>query len=101
MDDAALSEGADSVLDPHNLSVNPSADLVIERFGDLLNFDFVDQVADTTVRCLLRAVPVAVSGITFLSGGQSGKRASARLNVMKEGNEKTQMKSTGKMKYAC
>jgi fructose-bisphosphate aldolase class I len=42
----------------------------------------VDEVADATVRCLLRAVPVAVPGIAFLSGGQSGELASARLNAM-------------------
>ena len=42
----------------------------------------VDEVADATVRCLLRAVPAAVPGIAFLSGGQSGKLASARLNAM-------------------
>jgi fructose-bisphosphate aldolase, class I len=42
----------------------------------------VDEVADDTVRCLLRAVPAAVPGIAFLSGGQSGELASARLNAM-------------------
>src|SRR5664280_937502 len=42
----------------------------------------VDTVADITVECLLRAVPAAVPGITFLSGGQSGELASARLNAM-------------------
>jgi fructose-bisphosphate aldolase class I len=42
----------------------------------------LDEVADATVRCLLRAVPAAVSGIAFLSGGQSGELASARLNAM-------------------
>jgi len=31
---------------------------------------------------LLRAVPAAVPGIAFLSGGQSGELASARLNAM-------------------
>jgi fructose-bisphosphate aldolase class I len=41
-----------------------------------------DEVADATVRCLLRAVPAAVPGIAFLSGGQSGELASARLNAM-------------------
>jgi fructose-bisphosphate aldolase class I len=44
--------------------------------------DNVDQVADATVRCLLRAVPAAVPGIAFLSGGQSAELASARLNAM-------------------
>ena len=42
----------------------------------------VDRVADATVRCLLQAVPAAVPGIAFLSGGQSGELASARLNAM-------------------
>ena len=42
----------------------------------------VDQVADATVGCLLRAVPAAVPGIAFLSGGQTGELASARLNAM-------------------
>lgn len=44
--------------------------------------DAVDDVADATVRCLLRAVPAAVPGVAFLSGGQSGELASARLNAM-------------------
>jgi fructose-bisphosphate aldolase class I len=44
--------------------------------------DDVDEVADVTVSCLLRAVPAAVPGIAFLSGGQSGELASARLNAM-------------------
>jgi fructose-bisphosphate aldolase class I len=42
----------------------------------------VDMVADATVKCLLRAVPAAVPGIAFLSGGQSAELASARLNAM-------------------
>jgi fructose-bisphosphate aldolase, class I len=42
----------------------------------------VDEVADATVRCLLHAVPAAVPGIAFLSGGQSAELASARLNAM-------------------
>jgi fructose-bisphosphate aldolase class I len=42
----------------------------------------VDEVADATVNCLLRTVPAAVPGITFLSGGQSAELASARLNAM-------------------
>jgi fructose-bisphosphate aldolase class I len=42
----------------------------------------VDKVADVTVKCLLRTVPAAVPGIAFLSGGQPGELASARLNAM-------------------
>lgn len=42
----------------------------------------VVEVADATVKCLLRVVPAAVPGIAFLSGGQSSECASARLNAM-------------------
>ena len=42
----------------------------------------VAEVADATVKCLLRTVPAAVPGIAFLSGGQSAEPASARLNAM-------------------
>jgi fructose-bisphosphate aldolase class I len=42
----------------------------------------VDEVAEATVKCLLRAVPAAVPGIAFLSGGQTSELASARLNAM-------------------
>jgi fructose-bisphosphate aldolase class I len=45
----------------------------------------VDEVARATVQALLRAVPAAVPGIAFLSGGQSGELASARLNAMHVG----------------
>jgi fructose-bisphosphate aldolase class I len=44
--------------------------------------DALDVVADRTVRCLIRSVPAAVPGVAFLSGGQSGELASARLNAM-------------------
>jgi fructose-bisphosphate aldolase class I len=44
--------------------------------------DDTDQIAEATVRCLLRTVPAAVPGIAFLSGGQAAKLASARLNAM-------------------
>lgn len=42
----------------------------------------VDEVADATVSCFLRAVPAAVPAIAFLSGGQSAEQASSRLNAM-------------------
>ena len=42
----------------------------------------VDEVADATVKCLLRTVPAAVPGVAFLSGGQPSELASARLNAM-------------------
>jgi fructose-bisphosphate aldolase class I len=42
----------------------------------------VEEVAEKTVRCLRRAVPAAVPGIVFLSGGQSDEDATAHLNAM-------------------
>ena len=41
-----------------------------------------DEVAGATVGVLRRAVPAALPGIAFLSGGQSGVLASERLNAM-------------------
>ncbi len=49
---------------------------------DCAHQDALDEVADATVTCLLRAVPAAVPGVAFLSGGQSAELASARLNAM-------------------
>jgi fructose-bisphosphate aldolase class I len=42
----------------------------------------LDDVADATLNCLLRAVPAAVAGVAFLSGGQPAELATARLNAM-------------------
>ena len=42
----------------------------------------VQEVAEATVRCLRRAVPAAVPGIVFLSGGQDARTATAHLNAM-------------------
>ena len=42
----------------------------------------VEEIADATVACLLRSVPAAIPGIAFLSGGQTGELACARLNAM-------------------
>lgn len=42
----------------------------------------VREVADATVSCLRRAVPAAVPGIVFLSGGQPALTATAHLNAM-------------------
>ena len=42
----------------------------------------VEEVADATVTTFLSAVPAAVPGVAFLSGGQSAELASARLNAM-------------------
>lgn len=42
----------------------------------------VAQVAQATLRCLRRRVPAAVTGIVFLSGGQSDALATAHLNAL-------------------
>jgi fructose-bisphosphate aldolase class I len=42
----------------------------------------VAEVAEKTVRCFRNAVPAAVPGIVFLSGGQSDEEATAHLNAM-------------------
>ena len=41
-----------------------------------------DEVAVRTVNCLMRNVPAAVPGITFLSGGQSGEEATNNLRAI-------------------
>ncbi len=41
-----------------------------------------DEVADATIRCFKTAVPAAVPGIVFLSGGQSDEEATANLDAM-------------------
>ena len=42
----------------------------------------IPEVAAATVGCLRRAVPAAVPGVVFLSGGQSEEQATAHLNAM-------------------
>jgi len=42
----------------------------------------IEQISDLTLQALRRCAPSAVPGIAFLSGGQSGKDAAARLNAM-------------------
>lgn len=42
----------------------------------------VQEVAQRTVKCLLRNVPAAVPGVVFLSGGQDDVIATAHLNAM-------------------
>jgi fructose-bisphosphate aldolase class I len=42
----------------------------------------VPEVAEATIRCLLRSVPVAVPGIVFFSGGQTAEAATQRLNAI-------------------
>ncbi len=41
-----------------------------------------EEIAISTVECLLETVPAAVPGIAFLSGGQSSELATARLDAM-------------------
>ncbi|WP_210729983.1 MULTISPECIES: class I fructose-bisphosphate aldolase [unclassified Rhodococcus (in: high G+C Gram-positive bacteria)] len=42
----------------------------------------VEDVAEATISCLRRTVPAATAGIVFLSGGQSGDLATARLDAI-------------------
>ena len=42
----------------------------------------VTEVAEATLKCLLRCVPAAVPGVAFLSGGQSSELAAYHLNSM-------------------
>ncbi len=42
------------------------------------------QVAEATLRCLRRHVPIAVPGIAFLSGGQSEAEATEHLSLMNQ-----------------
>jgi fructose-bisphosphate aldolase class I len=44
----------------------------------------IDEVAERTIQCLKRTVPAAVSGIAFLSGGQSAVSATEHLNAMNQ-----------------
>jgi fructose-bisphosphate aldolase class I len=44
----------------------------------------VEQVAEYTIKCLLDTVPASVTGVAFLSGGQSNERATAHLNAMNQ-----------------
>jgi fructose-bisphosphate aldolase class I len=41
-----------------------------------------EEIAEKTVRCFRRAVPAAVPGIVFLSGGQSEEQATENLSAM-------------------
>ncbi len=41
-----------------------------------------EEMAAATIRCLRRAVPAAVPGVVFLSGGQSDVAATERLNAI-------------------
>ncbi|GMU42415.1 MAG: fructose-bisphosphate aldolase class I [Xanthomonadales bacterium] len=43
-----------------------------------------EEVAEATLVCLRAAVPAAVPGIVFLSGGQSDEAATAHLNAMNQ-----------------
>lgn len=44
----------------------------------------INAVAEATTKCLLKNVPAAVTGVAFLSGGQSNDQASAHLSRMNE-----------------
>lgn len=42
----------------------------------------LEQIAEMTLRCMLRGVPAAVPGIVFLSGGQTDVHATQSLNAL-------------------
>ena len=42
----------------------------------------VQEVAEATLSCLLNSVPAALTGVVFLSGGQSDQEATAHLDAM-------------------
>ena len=42
----------------------------------------VQEVAESTIECLLNAVPASLAGVVFLSGGQSDIEATAHLDAM-------------------
>ena len=44
----------------------------------------VEEVANATLRCLRTSVPAILTGIVFLSGGQSDEDATAHLNAMNQ-----------------
>lgn len=46
--------------------------------------DSAAQVAEATMRCMMRHVPAAVPGLVFLSGGQSAEVATDNLNAMNQ-----------------
>lgn len=50
--------------------------------SDCSNQSTLDEIAEMTVKCLLRTVPASVPGIAFLSVGQSSQLATSRLNTM-------------------
>ena len=66
-------------VDFHGLLLKPN---MVLPGTDCPEQNHVDKVADATVTCLLRTVPAAVAGVAFLSGGQSARLASERLNAM-------------------
>ncbi len=47
----------------------------------------VETVAEATLRCLRRTVPAAVPGVVFLSGGQSDRATTQRLNAICRGGD--------------
>ena len=64
---------------PEAMLLKPSMVLPGEAAADASD---TAAIASATVETLLRCVPAAVAGIAFLSGGQSPRLASERLNAM-------------------
>lgn len=50
--------------------------------ADCADQSTTDEIAEVTVKCLMRTVPASVPGVAFLSGGQASQDATKRLNAM-------------------
>ena len=79
---AVFSELSEADVDLEAIVLKPNMVVPGQHFGQSVS---VEEVAERTVRTLMREVPAAVPGIAFLSGGQSDVEATAHLNAMNAG----------------
>jgi fructose-bisphosphate aldolase, class I len=76
---AVFTELRDQRVEPEGMLLKPNMVLAGYDSGGQASHE---EVADWTLKCLLRHVPAAVPGIVFLSGGQTDEDATANLNAM-------------------
>jgi fructose-bisphosphate aldolase class I len=76
---AVFTELRDQRVEPEGMLLKPNMVLSGYDSGSQASHD---EVADSTLKCLLRHVPAAVPGIVFLSGGQTDEDATGNLNAM-------------------
>jgi fructose-bisphosphate aldolase, class I len=76
---AVFTELRDQRVEPEGMLLKPNMVLSGYDSGGQAGHE---QVAEWTLKCLLRHVPAAVPGIVFLSGGQTDEDATANLNAM-------------------